>query len=496
MVSFSHASGIAATQVLSREEQKQLGQFMTPESVARYMARRCLPSERLQLLRVLDPAAGAGILAAAVVESLLESDTRPEQIQVMLFELDERLIPILRDLAGRMRRSAKNRGVSLTVSIRCEDFLLSSVALAHQPVADIIISNPPYFKMSAKDPRALAHSYAIHGQPNIYGLFMAACATLIAPAGRWCFITPRSWTNGSYFAAMRRHIFNWLHIDAMHVFESRKDHFTDDAVLQEAMITWATAQAHPHAEVLVSSSEGSRDIADARLLLLPLHQILGQDEMIALPTEIPNMMAGWTATLGTYGLKVSTGPVVAFRAAKYISEKKLAKSVPLLWMQHIQHMQINWPINKKREHIVASCETAWMLVSNINLVVMRRFSPKEAQRRITAAPYIAGTLPGAVIGLENHTNYICRPGGQLTSNEARGLAAFLNSRIADHYFRTVAGNTQVNATDLRKLPLPSWDSIVAIGRAVRASTSLSKVDSVVENFLRTEQPQDAVGGGV
>ena len=491
LVEYAHFHGIAATRVLRRKEQKDLGQFMTPPDVARYMAQRCLLPESLPIIRILDPAAGSGILAAAVVECLLNQTRLPKQINVTLYEIDKRLIPALRKLAERIRRSARNRGVTATISIRNCDFLLSTVATIRQPIADIIIANPPYFKLNASDPRALAHAYAVYGQPNIYGLFMAVCAGLLTPSGRWCFITPRSWTNGLYFAAMRRHLFCWLHIDAIHVFESRRDHFTNDEVLQEAMITWATAQAQPNAEVIVSSSEGSRDLAQARLLRLPLNHVIGQDDqrIISLPTDTPTGLAQWNATLSTYGFKVSTGPVVAFRSKKHLRKTASADSVPLLWMQHISRMLICWPINKKREHISSNGETAWMLVPNTNVVVMRRFSPKEDERRITAAPYLAGSLPGPVLGLENHTNYIYRPGRGLSDEEAKGLAAFLNSRVVDKYLRTIAGNTQVNATDLRKLPMPPLELLIAIGRAVPLGAPLATVDSVVDSVLDARQTE-------
>lgn len=498
IVEYAKTQGQLATSVLSKGDQKALGQFMTPPNVARYMAQRCMPLEGQSVIRILEPAAGAGILVAAVVEAILNGTSLPDKIQVTLFEIDSRLIGVLRKLAGFMRKKAKSRGTHLTVSIHNEDFLLSHEAVTQNPIADIIISNPPYFKISASDSRALTHPYAVYGQPNIYGLFMAACAGLLAPAGRWCFITPRSWTNGLYFSAMRRHVFRCLHIDAMHLFESRKDHFNDDEILQEAMITWATAQPHPYMEVVVSSSEGSRDIADARLLRLPTNQVIGRDDaemMIVLPASSSgDSINQWPATLATYGLKVSTGPVVAFRAKKHICENATGSTVPLLWMQHINHMQITWPINKKREHIVASAETAWMLVQNANMVVMRRFSPKEDERRVKAAPYVSRKLPGAMIGLENHTNYIYRPGGVMTAHETRGLAAYLNSRVVDQYLRTVAGNTQVNATDLRKLPLPPAEIIMRIGASIRMGMTLQKVDAVVEHVLGdTENHPRAAG---
>ena len=79
--------------------------------------------------------------------------------------------------------------------------------------------------------------------------------------------------------------------------------------------------------------------------------------------------------------------MVAFRAREHICETVREVTVPLLWMQHIDHMSIRWPIGKKGEYVASNGDAAWMLVPNANLVVMRRFSPKEDDRRVTAAPY-------------------------------------------------------------------------------------------------------------
>ncbi len=483
LVEFAAEQGRAATKSLSREEQKMFGQFLTPPGIARFMAQRCIAGVQGDHLRVLEPAAGAGILAAAVVEGILARDDRPSKLEVTLFELDGRMVPGLRKLANLMRNAANSVGITLKVSIRCGDFLLSKEATQQIPLADVIIANPPYFKLGAEDPRAVAHTYAVHGQPNIYGLFMAACASLVSPSGRWCFITPRSWTNGPYFAAMRRHILRNLTIDAMHVFESREEHFTDDEILQEAMITWASAQAENQGHVVISSSNGMQDLPKAVLHTIPATDVVGgaPERLIALRADV-DPLAAYFATLETYGLKVSTGPVVAFRAEQCLKTSATKKTVPLLWMQHITHMRISWPINKKREHITATAACAWMLVPNSPMVVLRRFSPKEDVRRITAAAYVGG-LPGSVLGLENHLNYIYRPGGKVAVEEALGLAAYLNSRVVDAHFRAVSGSTQVNATELRKLPLPTIEKITAIGFACRPGMSLAEMDRIVESVL-------------
>jgi adenine-specific DNA-methyltransferase len=131
-------------------------------------------------------------------------------------------------------------------------------------------------------------------------------------------------------------------------------------------------------------------------------------------------------------------------------------------------MKISWPApTSKRQHIVSDDRSAVLLLPNRTYVVMRRFSAKEEHRRIVAAPLFEGDLPGDMVGLENHLNYIHRPKGSITHDEATGLAALLSSALIDRYFRISNGNTQVSAAELRKLPLPSSDVLESIGRAVR-----------------------------
>jgi adenine-specific DNA-methyltransferase len=455
------------------------------------MAKRACAGIDRRVVYVLDPAAGAGILAAAALEELLSKGVGLSQIVITLFESDGRFLDSLERLASRMRRAGTRAGVQVKVSIRIDDFLLSEFTF-DRPAFDLIIANPPYFKLRKSDPRSTRHSYAVHGQPNIYGLFMAACASLLTKGGRWCFITPRSWTNGTYFALARRHMLTHLRIDAIHTFESRREHFTDDEVLQEAMITWATSHSIPSNSITLSTSAGTRDLAAAPLRSLPICDVIAADQQSVISLPSPHQIAapeGFLSTLETFGIRVSTGPVVAFRASAYITENAGRWTVPLLWMQHIQPMHLSWPISKKREHIAASAATAWMLVPNANMVIMRRFSPKEDNRRVIAAPYLAGSLSGEALGLENHTNYLYRPGGELSVDEAKGFAAFLNSSVVDRYLRMVAGSTQVNAADLRAMPCPSLDRIIQIGRSLPDDCSLQGADEAVHSVL---QPNDSM----
>lgn len=488
LVEHAHQVGRSFTGSLNRSEQKKLGQFMTPPSIASFMARRLVEGVSAPHVRVLEPAAGAGILAAAVVQELLLLPEAPHRIDLFLFECDARLAPALHALCERMEEVCDEAGVALDCRIEIGDFLLSDLAISGQPIEGLLtISNPPFLKLNkATDRRAALHAYAVRGQPNIYGLFMAACARLTSSTGRWCFITPRSWMNGAYFTATRQTILRHLNIDGLHAFESRTEGFEEDAVLQETVIAWATGRSTTEhgASIMLTRSNGAEDLDSAGVMALPSARVVGSDEhvMLSMPSTDGDPFQGWSATLNTYGLEVSTGPVVAFRSAEFIRETAEPGTVPLLWLQHVGQQVIQWPIQKKREHIKARAVNAWMLVKNEPMVIMRRFSPKEDVRRVTCAPYF-GALPGDVIGIENHLNYIYRRNGTMSPIEAKGLSGFLASKMVDDHFRALAGSTQVNATELRKLPLPPLHILEHIGRTLSATPTLAEIDTVVERAL-------------
>jgi adenine-specific DNA-methyltransferase len=154
-------------------------------------------------------------------------------------------------------------------------------------------------------------------------------------------------------------------------------------------------------------------------------------------------------------------------------------------MQHVHNMRVIWPNGtRKEQYIKHEAATESLLVPNQNYVLLRRFSAKEQRRRLTAAPYLARQFNSSVVGLENHLNYIHRPGGTLSEDEAYGLAALYSSSLLDVYFRSLNGNTQVNATEFRAMPLPELKVITAIGRQVMTSdTSEKGIDDLILNTL-------------
>jgi len=86
---------------------------------------------------------------------------------------------------------------------------------------------------------------------------------------------------------------------------------------------------------------------------------------------------------------------------------------------------------------------------------------------------------------ENHLNVIFKKQGALSTTEAIGLSALLNSSITDRYFRIVNGNTQVNAAELRILPLPPLALIKNIGEKLQKANDYrtEQVDNIIFSAL-------------
>lgn len=509
----SHETGKRILENRSLEERKQTGQFLTPPVIARYMAEQLggLPENTY----LLDPAAGSGVLACAVIERAIE-DRWPKRIRIDAFEIDDQLGEAAEKSLGQAATLAKTHGIQVEARVFRQDFLLafmdraglSLFSVSHdQRLAEYtaIISNPPYFKLRRDDSRVKGLTNLLSGHTNIYTLFMGASIELLSDEGQMCFIVPRSFCSGAYFARFRQDLLHKsvpLHI---HLFESRDKAF--DSVLQENLIIALRKRQGEEDSpdtLTISTSMGIDGLENDRMsrevAFSNFAGSVGRYPYFRLPTSeldecILETVDSWPSSLEKEGLQISTGPVVAFRSRSFLRTEEavqVGEAVPLYWLQNVNTHKLEWPADngKKPQAISSGDGTESLLLPAANYVLLRRFSAKEEPRRLIAAPFLQSTYPYDQVGLENHLNYIYRErGGQLTPTETLGLSALLNSALIDRYFRIASGNTQVNATELRALPLPSLEVVAKIGDQVpdTASTAdILQMNRVVYDTLRTE----------
>lgn len=496
---------------------REAGQFFTPPLIARYMANLAgaLPDSAC----ILDPGAGVGILTCAVCELAVVQQL--SALSIVAYEADSVLSALCSFSLNYARDFLHEHGIELSVELHQRDFIeamaeqrtqaqasLWSNGLQFSHSFDLVILNPPYFKLNQKDKRAELVKDIASGRTNIYTLFMSLAASSLRAGGRFLSITPRSFASGAYFKDFRRQFFSTIMPERLHVFDSRRAAFQDADVLQENIILAGirkSATSIDSPSLLISRSRGIQDLAHPLVQHAPRRFIIDdsqKDPVLHLPTSdidshLLQAFRRWTAHLTTYGLEISTGPVVPFRAVNLLTSVEKVKqgaAVPLLWMQNIHRMHIKWPLEHfgKPQGVVKEASQK-LFVRNTTLIVLRRFSAKEEARRITAAVLSENAFGTELIALENHLNYLYRPGGTLSCEEAVGIAAFLNSTLVDRYFRIANGHTQVNATELRKLPLPPLERLIKVGERVSSLQAEQDFDAV-EHVIMEELREDLIVG--
>ena len=487
--------GISYAKSVNQEHKKLNGQFFTPVEIARLMGTFAEITE--STLRILDPGCGTAILTCALIESLIERNKSLKEIDLIVYETDNDLLPHTKKSIEYLAGWLSNNQVNLSYSIQTDDFILenadclidaSNLFSKKVELFDIIISNPPYFKLPISDKRAIAAKAVVNGHPNIYAIFMAISAKLLKENGQLIFITPRSYASGSYFKLFREYFFKIIEIDKVHLFVSRKDTFNRDKVLQETVIIKGSRKAkiNPKHKVHVYSSHGLKDIDSSQIksfAQMELIDLSSNEKILYVPTNnsdeaILEIFKKWNGNLNKYNIQISTGPVVAFRSWDYIQEIYQNGTVflaPLFWLHNVKQMTLEWPMPKpnKGQYVRIQEETKSILIPNKNYVLLRRFSAKDDKSRLVAAPYFCNFIKAEYIGVENKVNYIYRPKGHLDRNEIIGLCALLNSSLFDSYFRIFNGNVNVSATELREIPLPPLEEIKEIGNKIILSNDFS-----------------------
>ncbi|MDP1544992.1 MAG: BsuBI/PstI family type II restriction endonuclease [Anaerolineales bacterium] len=487
---------------------KEHGQYLTPAAVARYMAKQL--GEIQNGATILEPAIGSGVLACAVIERLIV-EKRTFEISITAYETDEELCALSRKVLEVASTEAKKNGIKINWQVHQKDFVLACLPdnqpslfdseQAKQKKFTHIISNPPYFKLNAEDKRVKAVYGKLNGHTNIYTLFMALSAKLLAPQGKASFIVPRSFCSGVYFSEFRRDLLRDVNPLAVHVFQSRNDVFKGDEVLQENVIFAFEKLSQPQSNrylaghVIISSSNDEKSLEEGVISrkvsfrhLLSNHDglLLFRLPMGVLDEQILDAVDKWDGSLEKYGLQVSTGRVVPFRAKEMLKEQVNGDEfAPLLWMQNVKPYKVEYPLMKFGKPQAISQNDPALLLPNSNYVLLRRFSAKEDKRRLVSAPFLESEFRFKQIGFENHLNVIFRKKDALLVSESVGLSALLNSAIVDRYFRILNGNTQVNAAELRTLPLPPMEAIRAIGEKIQhiSERTPEQVDAVVFSTL-------------
>jgi len=487
----------------SRAVRSEIGQFLTPVAIAQFMS--SMFESGPQEVRILDPGAGAGVLFAACVQTMISQENRPLSIKIVAYEKDSTMLPYLEDTLKRCQSLAISNGIEFHGVIKQEDFVSAAIAETRETLFTAsgmrfthVILNPPYKKINSRTAISrMLYSYDIK-VANLYAAFVWLSMLLLEPCGQMVAVTPRSFCNGPYFKKFRAALLRMMSLKQVHIFESRKKAFGDDNVLQENIIYHAVRGLQKPKSITISTSEGL-DFDKAHTISVPYGWVVhpnDRDMFIHLcidgTDESPaERMKCFSSSLNKLGLSISTGRVVDFRAREHLKQSPQQDTVPLIYPCHFANGFINWPVEsgKKPNAIASSAETSVLLIEAGFYVLTKRFSSKEQLRRVMAAIYDPTRIDARLVGFENHLNYFHKQGSGLPADLAKGLAVYLNSTIVDQYFRLFSGHTQVNATDLRKMPYPTHEQLLRLGAHVEETMpNQETIDAIIEKeCLNCEQ---------
>ncbi|OPX26636.1 MAG: hypothetical protein B1H05_01985, partial [Candidatus Cloacimonas sp. 4484_140] len=207
-------------QIQTSENLKEKGQVFTPVLIAKYMANQFDLS--YSHFNILDPGAGTGILTAAICNRIARECNEKKIINITAYEDDKAVLHFLNQNLEDIKDRIEEIGHELNFQIINKNFIYDNYLMLDSKDLfnsipkrfNIIISNPPYYKVSKSDRLSQLMAEIVHGQPNIYMFFLAISSKLLSNNGQMVFITPRSFCSGLYFKKFRKWLLNTVNLSS------------------------------------------------------------------------------------------------------------------------------------------------------------------------------------------------------------------------------------------------------------------------------------------
>ena len=228
----------------ARVERNKLGQFATPQPLARAMLRQAatfLPARRS--LRFLDPAIGTGAFYSAFLDVFGERRVK----NAVGYEIDPHYgLPAKRLWAGT------------GIELRLADFTQAAPPSVDAK-CDLLVCNPPYVRhhhLTSKDGekhrlRSLgrrASGVELSGLAGLYCYFMALAHDWLADGGLAGWLVPSEFMDVRYGEAVKRYLIEKVTLLRVHRFDQRDTQFPD-ALVSSAVVWYRKRRPPPGQQV-------------------------------------------------------------------------------------------------------------------------------------------------------------------------------------------------------------------------------------------------------
>lgn len=459
-----HQLQLAFASEQTRSSKRSLGQFFTNDIVAAFMSEQ-IDASGMKHVRILDAGAGAGILGVAAVLRCIDQGV--ESVELDVFEIDNRILELLSQNLKLLEIHCNNNSVSFNYKILHRDFILDE----HHDKYNLCCINPPYFKCTVQSPYHKSTAHLFRGCPNIYASFVAKALSQLEDQGQLVFITPRSFTNGYYFKGFRQYLMDNASFEMFHIFGSREALFKESNVLQENIIVKVVKTPVQNENVLISCSKNMLDLGSLNLEVYHQDFLLRKtgNLFIFLPengeqARNVSYIERWGQSFTDNGYFISTGPIVSYRTSQVVrSADPKFITLPLITSHYLKNMRVVAPKQNIKYFAFKDDYSKWLIKNSLYVLIKRISSKDDKQRLIVAVSEPSDHDNVECIALENHVNYIGHLNRVLGRDEAYGIAVYLQSEEFEQYYSCLSGNTQINATDIRSIPMPSLSHLKALG---------------------------------
>ncbi len=482
----------------SKTENVRLGRLFTKKDTARLMAESLTLDENKTAYTVLDPGAGTGILSAAVIETICKKAKACRQIFITCYENNELFADMLEDNLERIRKKCRHDyDVRLFVTVYRENYLTESknhyTVTFFDTVADkydLIICNPPTEMADKRSDEAKITGGVTQVKISSAFLFLSQAVRHLEEGGQLAILLPTSYASASAIKNLRLECARELAVLKIHVFVGKQKNAKRALPLKKSFIITYGKRERPESISVSASSPDGTDIS--YLPELPYSFVVDADNgALTLPksledTRIVKYFSAFPETLESLGLKISTGLVIDSKCPDMIFSEALEGTIPLIRHNQIKAGTINFAERIPGKYLAPMKKA--LIQKNKNMIIIKRIPAKSDDRFVNSAIYLAAQLPEhKYISTHNKVNFIDtkNKNAEMCPRLIFGLFALLNSTIYDRYISIISKSRQINAKEMRKLPLPPRHIIENIGIRLMSlrQTSVKACDQIVNPTL-------------
>lgn len=487
------------------EHRRRYAVFFTPPSLTRRLLDELSAAGiRFGESSFIDPACGGAAFLAPIAqrirEELLARGKSAAEVLAHVVDhlygtdIDERLCALSRHFLRIVLRE------EIALIGRDPQFRVSradSLSELH-PLAgrfDVVVSNPPYRKMSAAELASVSGGLeaVVQSQPNLYGLFIALCLKLLRAGGKAALVSPTSFLTGQNFSRLRSFIADEGVVRQIGMVSHRKGVFID--VEQETALSIICRKPCPHTIPDTSISVVARDgsyqavgscqlSSDGSAWLIPRasNDLALLRRAQAMPHRLEHY--GYLPRIGGFVWNRDQRPTYF---DEEVPRERPPSLVPLLWASDIG-ADGRLRFGKKTR---AEVEPNWVDFGSFHApavvkrpaVILQRVTSNDQPRRLVAAAVTASYIKanrGFVA--ENHVVVLeASPRAQVPPAV---MVKLLSTRVLDRIFRCISGSPNVSAYELSQLPLPAPALIIKAAQ----SDELERVVSAAYGVTSAQLP--------